>query len=115
LDYRFNVLVGDSSGDGSVNGGDLSSFGAAFNASVGNARYNPRTDWNSDASVNGGDVPLFSANFNQSLPAGEPGSMPLPSQLFEPLAPMVDWVFGSEEEDEEEKWLPINDQQFSIS
>jgi hypothetical protein len=72
LDFRFNVLVGDASSDGSVNGGDLSFFASSFNRSAGDAGYDVGSDWNSDGSVNGGDLSFFATNFNQSLPAFEP-------------------------------------------
>ncbi len=72
FDFRFNVLVGDADGNGSVNGGDLPIFSSAFNSSTGNANYNARGDWNADGSVNGGDLPFFASNFNKSLPTSDP-------------------------------------------
>jgi hypothetical protein len=95
LNFRFNVLVGDANGDGSVNGGDLPAFGVAFNTSAGNAIYNSRADWNSDGSVNGGDLPFFAANFNTSLPLGEPGPIGFASATDSiPLASAVDFLLS---------------------
>jgi len=73
FDLLFNILVGDGTLDGSVNGGDIPVFSPAFNTSFGQLAYNPLADWNSDGSVNGGDIPAFSPNFNQSL-SGTPGA-----------------------------------------
>jgi hypothetical protein len=103
LNFRFNILVGDASNDGSVNGGDLPFFAASFNRSVGHASFNPRANWNSDDSINGGDLPLFSANFNQSLPGAEPGSLSFPP----PSLPLID------SSDEEELSAPLIDDYFS--
>ncbi len=72
---RFNVLVGDANGDGTVNGGDLSGFAGSFNQNAGSSTFNPRADWNSDGTVNGADLSSFAARFNQSLPASEPTSV----------------------------------------
>jgi hypothetical protein len=81
LDFRFNILVGDGSHDGSVNGGDVPIFASSFNLSAGNASYNARADWNSDGSVNGGDLSFFATNFNRSLPSSEPGALDFPPTL----------------------------------
>ena len=108
LDFRFNVLVGDASNDGSVNGGDLSFFAASFNQSAGNIGFNPRADWNSDGSVNGGDLSFFAGNFNQSLPAGEPAAYPPPAIVLESAyAPPIDDIdaFFSQLENEDELLL----------
>ncbi len=75
FDFRFNVLVGDASGDGSVNGGDLPAFAGSFNKSAGNTSFNSLADWNSDGSVNGGDLTAFATHFNQSLPTNNPDSL----------------------------------------
>ncbi len=71
-DIQFTVLVGDGDLSGTVNGGDLTPFGASFNQSFPLGGYNRNVDWNSDGAVNGGDLGGFGANFNQSLPAGTP-------------------------------------------
>lgn len=77
----FNVLPGDASGDGSVNGSDLVFFSASFNRSIGSPSYNAFADWSGDGSVNGADLVFFSSNFNRSLPNGVPGGpiFPIPA------------------------------------
>ncbi len=84
LDLRFNILVGDANGDGSVNGADLGLFSTAFNSSGGTNNFDVRADWNSDGSVNGGDLSFFAANFNQSLPLTDPPPLTLGSASPEP-------------------------------
>jgi hypothetical protein len=105
LNFRIDVIVGDASGDGSVNGGDLPFFSASFNRSAGQPQFNPRADWSSDGSVNGGDLPFFSGNFNQSLPSSEPGALPFgsPPMLASSslLAPEIDSFFAFFDDDEE--------------
>ncbi len=110
----FGILVGDANRDGSVNGGDLPAFAAAFNTSVGFAGYNPNADWNSDASVNGGDLPLFATNFNQSLPSSMPGLLSFGSGggsgLLSALAPpvvSVDSVFGKWDDEEDQRIFAV--------
>jgi surface-anchored protein len=117
FDFRFNVLIGDSSNEGSVNGGDLSIFAVAFNKSAGNAGYNSRADWNSDGSVNGGDLSFFASNFNQSLPSGNPGSLNFPPPpILEAdfdsnsvFAPLVDSFFRHLEDEDEFLLLEFTD------
>jgi hypothetical protein len=89
FDFRFNVLVGDASGDGSVNGSDLSFYINSFNQSIRNVGYNPRSDWNHDGSVNGGDLTLFANNFNVSLPINDPNPI-----VFSPPQPSIDESFA---------------------
>ncbi len=106
FNFRFNILVGDGNSDGSVNGGDLSTFSGAFNTSVGNMNYNSRADWNSDGSVNGGDLSFFAGNFNQSLPNGEPGSLGFSDATESiPLASAVDFLMSGFEYEE----IPLTD------
>ena len=106
LDFQFNVLIGDASNDGSVNGGDLSFFAGSFNQSVGNSGFDPRADWNSDGSVNGGDLSLFAAFFNQSLPLSEPAAYPslalMAASSYAPLIDDIDAWFSLL--DDEEEW-----------
>ncbi len=73
FDLVFSILVGDATGEGSVNGADLTPFAASFNQSAGVGSYSAPADWNADGSVNGGDLSQFAANFNASLPTGQPG------------------------------------------
>jgi hypothetical protein len=115
LDFRFNVSIGDASNDGSVNGGDLPSFAAAFNSSIGSPRYNARADWNADGTVNGGDLPLYALWFNRS-PLQEPMALDFSSpeqpvtdseeseSMIAPIAEVVDTYF-SEWDAEEESFL----------
>ncbi len=102
LDFRFNVLVGDASDDGNVNGGDLSAFAGSFNNSAGQLNYNSRADWNSDGQVNGADLTFFAGQFNASLPASNPpplnfGPGALSSRRL--AAPPVDKFFSNFDDD----------------
>lgn len=76
FNFRFNVVPGDASGDGRVNGADLTPFSLAFNSQIGQPAYNVAADWNGDGRVNGGDLTVFSANFNRNV-----------NNLAEPAAP----------------------------
>jgi len=81
FDLRFNILVGDSNGNGSVNGGDLTIFGRALNKTSGEDGYDPLADWNADGVVSSepdNDLGLFKAGFNRSLPAREPSPLGFP-------------------------------------
>jgi hypothetical protein len=110
FDFRFNVLVGDASNDGSVNGSDLPFFSNSFNQDTRNVGYNSRADWNHDGSVNGGDLTLFANNYNISLPINEPGpivfSPPQPS-IEESYAPIIEIDEYFSELDEEE-WIEFD-------
>lgn len=75
FDFRFNVLVGDASADGSVNGGDLTHFGSALNSTAGSGTYDHRADWNAGGSITAdSDLSFYISSFNKSLPSAEPGT-----------------------------------------
>jgi choice-of-anchor B domain-containing protein len=126
FDFRFNVLIGDANGDGSVNGGDLPAFGASFNRSAGNIGYNSFADWDADGSVNGGDLPSFGSNFNQSLPANDPGPLNFYASVSEeplwqqqapsPFETDDYFVYYDKEDDEESEdlALSIDEQAFEM-
>ena len=66
-DFRFDVIPGDGTGDGRVNGSDLGVFGQSFNRRPGDLTYNPNGDWNADTRVNGSDLGVFGSNFNANI------------------------------------------------
>ncbi len=75
FNFRFDILAGDSDGNGRVNGSDLAQFSAAFNSQVGQAAFDTRANWNGDNRVNGNDLSVFSMNFNRNLDSlAEPGA-----------------------------------------
>ncbi len=78
FNFRFDVVPGDSDGNGRVNGADLTLFSNSFNAQAGAANFQARANWNGDNRVNGADLAVFSANFNRNV-----------NSLQEPGAPFV--------------------------
>ena len=66
--FRFNVLPGDASGDGTVNGSDLATLGQHWKQSGGSAQG----DFNGDGTVDASDLALLGLNWRTSLPSTEP-------------------------------------------
>jgi len=62
------LLEGDANGDEKVDILDFSLLAMAFNARVGDGRYNPLTDFNDDGKVDILDFSLLAMNFNRRGP-----------------------------------------------
>ncbi len=56
----------DFNGDGTVDGADFGTFGAAFGSSAGDADFNPDADFNNDGTIDGADFGTFGAQFGSS-------------------------------------------------
>ncbi|MEX2214497.1 MAG: PKD domain-containing protein [Phycisphaeraceae bacterium] len=70
--YRFNVLPGDSDGDGAVTGADVTLVRAKQFKFAGNAGYDPKLDIDGSAAILATDVIQTRNRIGQSLPEGEP-------------------------------------------
>jgi hypothetical protein len=62
------VCLGDSTGDGAINGADVGGLIASFNKVEGQAGYNAVYDFTGDSAVNGADIGPFIAVFNTLCP-----------------------------------------------
>ncbi len=79
FNFRFDVVPGDASGDGSVTAlRDLAAYRAAFNTQAGQANFNPRADWSGNGAISAlGELAVYRANFNANI-----GSLPEPAAPF---------------------------------
>lgn len=66
-DRRFNVVPGDTTGDGRVSAADIAGFGASFGQLVTAAAFNPRANWNGEGRVSAADVAVYGANFGRNV------------------------------------------------
>ena len=84
--FRFNVLPGDATGNGTVDTGDLTILSGHWKQSGLLAG-----DFNGDGVVNTGDLTLLSGNWRTSLPSAEPvaGSFPADALLVAASVPTV--------------------------
>ncbi|CAN5256511.1 hypothetical protein BH11PLA2_BH11PLA2_11050 [soil metagenome] len=63
----FHRLLGDSNGDRTVNGADLTTFGNAFATSSTQSGFNDWYDFNIDGTINGADLVLFGNQFGSMV------------------------------------------------
>jgi Abnormal spindle-like microcephaly-assoc'd, ASPM-SPD-2-Hydin len=113
LDLRFNILVGDVSGDESVDGGDLFQWGSSFNLAPGDVGFEPLADWNSDESVDGGDLFAWGTNFNEALPGSEPGPLDFDPMFMLFASPFVSPAVLDSSSDPVEKGVsPSNEENY---
>jgi hypothetical protein len=63
----MNVLLGDSTGDGSVNSGDIAQTKSTSGLSVDGSNF--RSDATADGSINSGDISLIKSKSGTALPA----------------------------------------------
>jgi V8-like Glu-specific endopeptidase len=88
FNLRFDVLPGDTNGDGRMNGQDVTGFANVFNSIAGQGAYQPRFDWNADGRVNATDIAVATLYFNSRL-----------SDLAEPGAPFAPGLAGGSRSD----------------
>lgn len=65
--YTLNAQLGDVSGDGKVDGTDLTNLGAAFGSRPGDANWNQYADFNSNGRIDGGDLVIFGWYFGKGV------------------------------------------------
>jgi alpha-amylase len=71
-DIRFDVLPGDTNGDGLVTAGDVQPIGQSFNRMITDGNYQPALDLNGDGAITANDAAVIGQHFSQRLPEGEP-------------------------------------------
>lgn len=75
VNFRFDIMPGDATGDGRTDSDDLTPFSQAFNTRAQMESFISTADWNADGRVNGADLIIFSLYFDQDLTSlSEPGN-----------------------------------------
>lgn len=87
FDYRFNILVGDISGNGVVLGNDVTSVVLNRSKFTGGAGFNPRADIDGSGVGLGNDVTAVVNARNSFLPGGDPPTAPSPPSTSNLLLP----------------------------
>ncbi len=86
FDFRFNVLPGDATQDGTVEGYDLTTLLGSYNKS---GETWADGDFTGDGTVDGYDLGVLLGNYTKTLPSGEPvaGSFPADVSFAAATAP----------------------------
>ncbi|MCA9157423.1 MAG: hypothetical protein KDA72_03805 [Planctomycetales bacterium] len=87
FDYRFNILVGDISGNGVVLGNDITSVVLNRSKFTGGGGFNPRADIDGSGVGLGNDVTAVVNARNSFLPIGDPPVAPSPPSTPNQLLP----------------------------
>jgi len=83
FEFRINILPGDATQDGTVNGDDL----LVWQASLFDTGANLAADFNQDETVNGDDLLIWQASLFDALSGGDPDRPIIVGGLFNDTAP----------------------------